>query len=216
MIRLYDYILSAEGYKARLLMSMLGVSYQPVKVDVHPGRMHREPEFLAINPLGTLPVLEDGDFRLHDAQAILCFLAARYDVSRRWLPVEPEAFSRVMMWLGFAGREMAPLLRLRMADIQAAPVSGRSVVEAECRRALGVLEDHVYEGELCGRRWLVEEHPTVADVAAFPGVALMADCGLALEDYPALWRWAHAFKRLPGFIVMPGVLPPRLADALAA
>ncbi|MDX3906231.1 MAG: glutathione S-transferase family protein [Pigmentiphaga sp.] len=216
MIRLYDYILSAEGYKVRLLMSMLGLTYEPVKVDVHPGRMHRDPAFLAINPLGTLPVLEDGEVCLRDAQAILVYLAARHDASRAWLPAGPEDAGRVAMWLAFAGHEMAPLLRLRMADIQAAPVPGRDGVEAASRHALGLLEDHVFEGELHGRRWLVGDRPTIADVAVFPGVALMADCGLPVEDYPALWRWVHAFKRLPGFIVMPGILPPDLADALAA
>lgn len=216
MIRLYDYILSAEGYKVRLLLSMLGVSHQTAKVDVHPGRRHRDPDFLAISPLGTLPVLEDGDCRLHDAQAILSYLAAKYDASGLWLPREPAALGRVVMWLSFAGHEMAPLVRLRMADIQAAPVAGREGVEAACRRALAVLEDHVHEGELQGRRWLAGGHATIADVAVFPGVALMADCRLPLENYPALWRWVNAFKRLPGFIVMPGILPPDLADALAA
>ena len=71
MIRLYDFDLSCNCYKVRLLLAILGVEYERKNVDFFPGLKHRSPEFLAVNPLGQLPVLEDGELRLAQSQAIL-------------------------------------------------------------------------------------------------------------------------------------------------
>src|SRR5262249_2165553 len=79
VIRLYDYILSGNCYKLRLMMRMLGVDYETRQVDFYPGREHKSDWFLKLNPLGQLPVLEDGDLILRDAQAILVYLASKYD-----------------------------------------------------------------------------------------------------------------------------------------
>ncbi len=52
MIRLYDTEFSAECYKARLLLALLGVEHELVPVDIHPGHDHEQEDFLALNPLG--------------------------------------------------------------------------------------------------------------------------------------------------------------------
>ena len=56
------------------------------RIDFHPGREHKSAWFLRLDPLGQVPVVEDGDLTLCDAQAILTHLAARYDRSGRWYP----------------------------------------------------------------------------------------------------------------------------------
>jgi glutathione S-transferase len=50
-------------------------------------------------------------------------------------------------------------------------------------------------------------HATIADLALFPAVAMAPEGGVSLDTLPAVWRWLGRVKRLPGFIVMPGVLP---------
>src|SRR5690606_5949327 len=86
VITLYDYELSGNCYKLRLLMNMLGVSYNTVPIDFYPGREHKSEWFLKINPLGQLPVIEDDGLVLRDAQAILAYLASKYDPSGTWYP----------------------------------------------------------------------------------------------------------------------------------
>ncbi|HEY0341450.1 MAG TPA: glutathione S-transferase N-terminal domain-containing protein, partial [Steroidobacteraceae bacterium] len=100
MIKLFDYELSGNCYKVRLLLNILGVAYERVELDFHPGREHKSPWFLAINPLGQVPVIDDDGFILRDAQAILTYLASRYDAGGRWYPREPLAVGQVAMWLG--------------------------------------------------------------------------------------------------------------------
>jgi len=206
MIRLYDYILSADCYKVRLLCALLGVNYAPVKVNVHPGREHLSPDFVRINPRQSIPVLEDGERRICDTNAILIHLARRYDQSGRWLPKDDTSLDHVMEWLGFAAKELDLLQTLRMRSITAG--GEPSPQELETAHAyLTIIEDYLAEGELTARPWLAGQTPTIADIAVLPPAALAADGGVALDRYPALWRWLDRVKRLDGFIVMPGVFP---------
>jgi glutathione S-transferase len=200
VIRLHDYILSAECYQVRLLLRMLGLSYEPVKVNVHPGQEHREAAFLALNPLGRIPVLTDGDWVFREPGAILTYLALTYDPARRWYPAEP---SDVQRWVGF---DVTALSAARMANL-----TGREGDPAAFRRggeaALGVLEDHLAVGALAGQDWVAADHATIADLALFPHVAMAPEGGFSLDTVPYIWRWVERVKRLPGFVVMPGVLP---------
>jgi glutathione S-transferase len=206
MITLYDYILCDDCYKVRLLLAMLRLGYTPKKINIHPGRENEAAAFLAVNPLGRIPVLEDGDLVLRDPQAILTYLALRYDSSRRWLPADAAVAGHVAMWLAFAGAELACLSTLRMSRITSAAVT-TSDLSDRAHRALTVIEDHLAAGEITDREWMAGESATIADLAIFPPVALAADAGVGLECYPTIWRWIDRVKLLDGFIVMPGVTP---------
>lgn len=97
MIRLYDNLDSGNGYKVRLLMAQLGISYQRVEIDILNGES-RTDEFLAKNPNGRIPVLElNSDERLAESNAILVYLA-------EGTPFFPKARwqrAKVLEWLFF-------------------------------------------------------------------------------------------------------------------
>ena len=95
MITLYDYELSGNCYKLRLLLSFLKIEYKTVPVEFYPGREHKSEWFLRINPLGQLPVIDDDGFMLRDAQAILVYLASRYDPTGRWYPSDPKLLGEI-------------------------------------------------------------------------------------------------------------------------
>ena len=93
MITLYDFELSGNCYKLRLLMSILKLRYDIVPVDFYPGRQHKADWFLRLNPFGQLPVLQDGDLTLSDSGAILAYLARKYDETGQWFALwiaDPE------------------------------------------------------------------------------------------------------------------------------
>ncbi|MER9435274.1 glutathione S-transferase [Mesorhizobium sp. M0618] len=208
MITLYDYELSGNCYKLRLLMSFLGIDYKTVPVDFYPGREHKSECFLRLNPLGQLPVLEDDGLVLRDAQAILVYLAAKFDPSKSWYPLDnPALLGEISQWLAFADGITGTASAARLHDslfydfdIDAA--------RAGAHRLFRILDEHLWFGEQQGRNWICSAgQPTIADIACFPYVILSEEGGIPRQDYPAIRRWCDRVKRIKGFTVMSGVFP---------
>ncbi len=205
MLKLYDYVLSGSAYKARLMMAILGAPYEAVPVDFYPGNEHRQPDFLDLNPAGTLPVLVDGDLVLTDSAAILTYLAGKHDPPGTWLPAgDPARLAQVVQWLAFSQSLTATAGAARLHDMINRPLDVEAA-RAGAHRAFRELERHLTAQAFDGNAFLVADQPTIADIACFPYVALSPDGGIAHDDYPAIRGWLDAVKRLPGFIEMPGI-----------
>lgn len=199
MMKLYGHELSGNSYKVKLMLSLLGLDYEWIKVDLMSGA-HKQPEFLALNPFGQVPVLVDGDNVLSDAQAILVYLARQYG-GENWLPLEAEPLSRIVRWLSTTageirqGPESARLYHL----FKATSVNiDRAMQKAEF--ILTQLNDHLSQ-----HHWLELERPTIADIAVFPYVALAPDGHISLDPYPHIQAWSDRIKHLPGFVGMIGL-----------
>ncbi len=207
MIRVYDDSLSGNCYKVRLLLAILGVSAEYIAVDFFPGRAHRNPDFLQINPLGQIPVLEDDDLRLRDAQAILVYLAAKYDGTGQWYPRDPQTLGKVGMWLAFADRITASASAARLHDGMHYDFD-IATCRADAHALFRVLDEHLWFAEAADSPWIAtKDHPTIADIACFPYVMLSEEGGIAREDYPAIRRWTDRVKGINGFTTMPGIFP---------
>ena len=133
MLRLYDYELSGNCYKLRLLLHWLDLPCERVPVNFHPGREHKSADFLQhINPLGQLPVLADGEFLLRDAQACLVYLASRYDPGGSWYPDDAQTRGMITLWLASAERT-------NFGNAPKAPRSmGSLIFPSNCRLPRGV------------------------------------------------------------------------------
>jgi glutathione S-transferase len=205
VIRLYDFDRSGNCYKVRLLLGMLGLEYERVPVDSSKGETQTA-AFKTLNPRGQIPVLEDGDLRIWDSQAILVYLARRYGDPERpggaWLPFDPVGEAQVMQWLAVSQNELLyGLARARSALLFDRPFD-LAACQAEGRVGLGVLEGHLED-----RDWLVGEVATIADVACYPYVALADEAAIPLASYPAVESWLERFARLPAYHGMPGIDP---------
>ena len=84
-IKLYRHALSGHSHLVELLLSLLNKDHELVDVDLINGE-HKQPEFLAMNRFGQVPVLEDGETILADSNAILVYLARAYDAGDSWQP----------------------------------------------------------------------------------------------------------------------------------
>ena len=82
---------------------MLGLPY---RVEPASAERRRTPEFLALNPLGQIPVLRDKGEVIADSNAILVYLALTYDSERRWYPADPLQAAQVQRWLSIAAGEL--------------------------------------------------------------------------------------------------------------
>jgi glutathione S-transferase len=198
MITLHTVDLSGNGLKVRLLLSMLGLSCETKKPDLMKGE-HKAPAFLALNPLGQVPVLVDGGVTLRDSQAILVYLARKYG-GEDWLPSDPAKMAEVMQWLSFACNEIAwGTNRLRLAKMFKFNVD-QELARKIADGALGVLE-----GRLKDSDWLVGNRPTIADIACYPYTALAYEGGYDLAPYKAVQAWIKRVEALPGYVGMPGL-----------
>jgi glutathione S-transferase len=203
-LTLHDFELDEGCYKVKLLLGALSLRFTKVDVDVLPGREEQSQRYLRLNPLGRLPILADGDLVLRGAEAILAYLAHRYDQTRAWLPDDPPTFGEVMSWLGFAAAELRPATLARLHSIFEVELDGAAAVRA-ARRAFRIMDDYMTRREFGGARWFVGGGATIADIALYPAIALSRDFDIEHDEFPALRRWMRRMRSIPGFVTMPGI-----------
>lgn len=195
-IRLHGFPLSGHCHRVQLFLSLLGLSAEMVTVDL-PGGAHKTPGFLARNPFGQVPVIEDGDFTLADSNAILVYLASRYDPSGRWYPRDPVLAAEVQRWLSVAAGPLAA----GPARARLAAVFGLDIDAAQARTASGQLFA-VLDAHLADRDFLVSDGPTIADLALYTYTAHAPEGGVALDPYPHIRGWLARIEALPGYVAM--------------
>lgn len=81
----------------------LGIPYEFIMLDLQAGE-HRQPEYLAINPIGKVPAIVDGDFQLWESGAILFYLAQKYGN----LPSSLEEQAKINQWILFGNATLGP------------------------------------------------------------------------------------------------------------
>lgn len=194
-LRLYRFPLSGHAHRVELFLSILGLPVELLDVDL-PNGEHKQPAFLALNPLGQVPVLADGDLVLADSNAILIYLAMKY-ADAQWLPRDPEGAAKVQRFLSLAAGEIARgPAAARLVKVFGAPLD-RDAAHAVATRLFAFLETH-----LSGQAYLAAPTPTIADIAAYSYIAHAPEGGISLEAYPELRAWLARVESLPGFVPM--------------
>lgn len=195
-IRLYRHPLSGHAHRVQLMLSLLDLPFERIEIDLVKG-VQKTPDFLARNPFGQVPVIEDGDVTVSDSNAILTYLALRYDDSGRWLPREPLGAARVQQWLSVAAGQLAfgPAMArvIRLFGRQTDPAPALALAE----QLFGLMETH-----LARQPFLAGAHPTIADVANYSYTAHAPEGGAALEAFPNIRTWLGRIEALPGFVAM--------------
>ncbi|SFL90001.1 glutathione S-transferase family protein [Methylorubrum salsuginis] len=192
-MKLYHHPLSGHAHRARLFLSLLGVPHEAIEVDLK-GGAHKRPEFLALNPFGQVPVLDDDGTVVSDSNAILVYVARKLGRTD-WLPENAEGEAAVQRWLSVAAGELAygpaaaRLVTVFGANFRPEEVIGRA------HTLLGRLEAH-----LTGREWLVGERPTVADVALYSYLARAPEGNVDLSSYVNVNAFLRRIEALPGFV----------------
>jgi glutathione S-transferase len=197
MIELYEFALSGNCHKVRLMLSFLGLSYKSIIVNGS-AREHKSRDFLAMNPLGQLPVINDDGIVVRDSQAILIYLAHRYG-GETWWSNNSEELGKITAWLFTASNEVARGPNaLRLHHKFGRPIN---LVEAEqvTETLLNILEEH-----LSNHDWIALDLPTIADVAIYPYIALAHEGKVDLSRFSSVVAWLARFKALPDYISMPG------------
>jgi glutathione S-transferase len=187
--------LSGHAHRVVLLLRMLGLPYRFV---VAPPEVRRTPDFLKLNPLGQIPVLEDGPLVLADSNAIMVYLVRRYAPGSRWLPEDPVAAAQVQRWLSLAAGEVMYGCAIGRAVKQFNAQWDHTLAVRVAVRLLKFMEQH-----LAGRIFLAADHATLADLACYSYVAHAPEGGISLEPYPSVRAWLARVEALPAFVPMP-------------
>lgn len=195
MITLYDFPLSGHSHRVRFFLSLVQIGHRVELVDLLHGAQ-RAPDFLALNPFGTVPVIVDDGLVVRDSLAILIYLAQRY-AAAAWLPRDPAAAAPVHEWLATAAGDIANGLGAARTSKLFPGASLASYDGAVVRgtRALTVMEAH-----LADRKWLAAEHPTIAEPACYSYVKAAPEGEISLAPYPNVRAWLALVESLPGFV----------------
>jgi len=199
-LTLYGTELSGHAHRVRLLLSMLNLSAEWKEADAS---VRKSAEFLALNPLGQVPVLVDGDRVIGDSIAILIWLTKRYAPDSQWLPQDLYLQAQVQQWLGKAAGEIRYGVASARLIKQFNTPENYEAALATARKFLPQMETHLH-----GRKWLVGSDATLADLACYAYVACAPEGGISLRDYPAIRQWLQNVASLPGFIALPALPHP--------
>jgi glutathione S-transferase len=195
-MKLYDVDASGNCYKVRLLASLANIELERVPVDLQKGE-HKQPAFSKLNPLGQVPVLEDGSRVVRDSQAILVYLAGAYG-GLAWWPAHAEGQAEIMQWLSFAANEVDhSLCAARLVEKFGADLD-QSAALAKAPGVLTLLDQHLEQHD-----WMALGRPTIADCAVYPYVVLAPEGGVDLTPYTHISRWMTRIEALPGFLPKP-------------
>lgn len=184
---------SINGYKVRILLSMLELEYELVDVDMYGGEHKREP-YLSLNRFGQMPALQDGDFTIADSHACLVYLARKYDSTGRWLPTDAEGEATVAEWLSKSANEVHQGPWMKRAKIRrpdAIKVADEEI-DARCDHVLGIMDVH-----LSDREWLALDRSTIVDVSCFAPISMLKISGYDTDKWPALTQWLDRVRGLP-------------------
>lgn len=194
-IRIHTFPLSGHAHRVELFVSLAGIPHELITVDLASGEQ-KQPAFLALNPAGQVPVIEDGDVVVSDANAILIYLARKY--APAYLPTQAIHEAEVQKFLTLAAGELAygPAAARRITVFNA-PLSIESA-QLNAGRLLGKLETHLH-----AKDFLVADMPTVADIALYSYTAHAPEGNVDLVPYPNVRRWLQNIEALEGFKPMP-------------
>jgi len=184
MLTLYDYLPSQNAWKVRVLLGLLGISYETKPVSIFEGESHTD-AFLKLNPAGAVPVLavENGQ-AIAESNAILACVAE----GTPYLPADRLARAKVMQWLFFEQYYVEPVIgSLRFWTLTGRLERNRALVAG--KHEAGVRTLAALERSLAETPFLVGDTLTIADIAVYAYSHRAEDCGFSLADYPAVSAW---------------------------
>ncbi len=194
-MKLYCFGESGNAYKCALALTMTGTDWQPVFVDFFKGGT-RTPEFRAVNEMGEVPVLVDGEVKLTQSGVILDYIAgktgqlgASTDTDRR----------EILRWLLWDNHRLSGMVGPRrfIANFLAEekrPEGAIPFMQGRLKNAYSILNAH-----LEGRDWMVGNSPTIADLSCCGYLYYPEPFGFDRKDWPHIEAWLDRIAALPGW-----------------
>lgn len=198
MLRLYDFLPSGNGYKVRLLLTQLGISFERIELNILNGET-RTPEFLRKNPNGRIPVLEvEPDKFLAESNAILCYLSE----GTPFFSNDSWEKAQILQWLFFEQYSHEPNIATSRFWISILGKADEYRDALNQKRELGYAALTVMEKHLSKHQFLVGERYSIADIGLFAYTHVADEGGFDLTRFPAIQAWIERIKSQPQYITI--------------
>ncbi len=202
-MKLYTYFRSSAAFRVRIALNLKGLAYEAVPVDLRAGESQQgKPAYLAVNPQGLVPALEDGGTTLCQSLAILEYLEEAYP-EPPLLPRAPLERAQVRSMALAVACDIHPLNNLRVLNYLRAPLGLTDEAVGSWYRhwiATGFrgMEEQARRQSGDGRH-MFGTQVTLADVCLVPQMynALRFKCDV--EPYPTLRSISTALGAEPAF-----------------
>lgn len=193
MIKVYGSTYSRAS-QVMFALELLGVEYQQELVAVRSERSQSE-AYRALNPLGKIPTLQDGELVLWETQAILFYLAQKYGNNLLWADT-PEEVAEIYRWSLYASNQIeVPALDLLLQKLYPPAEPDQALIDRSSEalaRFLPALEER-----LEGREFVALSHLTVADIHASAVTGWAKAGGYDFTPYKNICRWLATLSSNP-------------------
>lgn len=185
-----------NGWKVSILLEELGIEYRTIPVNIGKGDQFK-PEFLAISPNNRMPAIVDHDTggepqSIFESGAIMIYLAEK---TGRFIPADKAGRIEALEWLFWQTGNQGPMGGQLSHFVNYAPGDhpySHKRYAGEYERCLGVLERR-----LEGRRFILGDDYSIADMISWPWVLIAKPLGQALDPFPHVARWRNEIKARP-------------------
>jgi len=202
--RLYCFGESGNAYKVALALTLSGMDWDPVFVDFFNGAA-RSPEFRALNEMGEVPVLVDGETTLTQSGVILDYISSK---TGRLGGRSAAERREVLRWLFWDNHKLSTQIGTTRFLMNFLPEDKRPAgvipfLQGRLKATYAVLDGH-----LAGRRWIVGDAVTIADLSCCGYLFYPEPFGFSRADWPNIDAWLDRIAGLPGwkppYELMPG------------
>ena len=203
-IKLYCFGESGNAYKAAIALELSGLEWEPVFVDFFNGET-RTPEFRALNKMGEVPLLVDGNTVISQSGAIQTYIS---EISGKFGGNSPEEAREVMRWVFWDNHKLSSTAGLTRFLLNFVPEAKRPAEviafnQGRLKGAYKVLNQH-----LEGRDWMVGDAPTNADFSCCGYLFYPEPFGFDRQEWPNIDRWLSNVQAIDGwkhpYELMPG------------
>jgi len=193
MYTLFHFPYSQHARRVVSLLEENQIPYQLQHVAMDKGE-HMSSDFLAINPNHQVPVLQDGDFRIYESNAILRYICNKHQLTN-WYPTDNQTRARVDQWLDWNQCRLSPsVIDIVFNKVFAGDKGDLKAIERGEKRLEELLP--ILEAQLQYTSYLVGNIPTIADLSVVSNIFQ-----LSLADVkPAVMTsaWLQRLLALPG------------------
>jgi glutathione S-transferase len=180
----------SRSFSGLWILEETGQPYERVLTDISTGAQ-KTPEYLAINPMGKVPALKDGDVSIAEAAAICAYVAERYPDAKLAPPVGDPRRAKYLQWLFFAPSCIEPALIQIFTKLE---VPASTAAWGDANQVFDVLDKALEKGP-----WILGDTFSAADVIIGSGLNFAVKLFKMVPTRPSFDRYIEACSARPAF-----------------